>query len=212
MPDDLPEAAGLTWRDLPTSPAADSGIDTEMAARGMQRKRTLVSLRRPLPLDGGSRTGRTDITTRAFDPGRDTDDLLEVNNAAFAWHPDQGGWDRARLAEALAQRWVEPEGILVHEGPAGTLDGFCWTRIHSADDHDVLAAGDPPLGEIWVIGAHPSTHGSGLGPGLVAAGLDHLESRGLRTAVLWTEEDNMAARTMYDRMGFTVHRRRGGYA
>jgi mycothiol synthase len=177
------------------------GTDEEMAAIGLRRVRTLVELRRPLPLDPASRAGIAGIRTRPFDPGRDTDALLEVNNAAFDWHPEQGGWDRARLAEALAQRWVDPDGLLVHDGDDGVLDGFCWTRVHT----------DRQLGEIWVIGAHPDRHGSGLGAALVAAGLDHLHERGLRTVTLFTEAENRPARRMYDRMGFALHETRGGY-
>ena len=212
VPDDLPEADSLTWRDLGLDPSTDAAVDEAMAAKGMHRRRTLVSLRRPIPLDEATSKAITPIEVREFDPARDVDALLEVNNQAFAWHPDQGGWDRAELVRAMSQRWVDPEGILVHDGEDGRVDGFCWTRVHPADDPEVMAAGDPPLGEIWVIAAHPRTHGQGLGPALVAAGLDHLASQGLRMSVLWTEESNLPARRMYDSMGFTLAARRGGYA
>jgi mycothiol synthase len=212
MPDDLPEADSLTWRDLGLDPSTDPVVDEEMAAEGMQRRRTLVSLRRPLPLDETTRGAITPIEVRAFDPAHDVEALLEVNNAAFDWHPDQGGWGRAELGHAISQRWVDTEGILVHDAADGSIDGFCWTRVHPPDDPEVMAAGDPPLGEIWVIAAHPKAHGRGLGPALVAAGLDHLASRGLRTSVLWTEESNLPARRMYDAMGFTLAARRGGYS
>jgi mycothiol synthase len=194
-PRGIPPAGTLRWEVL------GPGTDAEMAAIGLRRVRTLVELRRPLPLDPASRAGIAEIRTRPFDPGRDTDALLEVNNAAFDWHPEQGGWDRARLAEALAQRWVDPDGLLVHDGDDGVLDGFCWTRVHT----------DRHLGEIWVIGAHPDRQRSGLGAALVAAGLDHLHDRGLRTVTLFTEAENRPARRMYDRMGFALHETRGGY-
>jgi mycothiol synthase len=212
MPHDLPEAHSLTWRDLGLDPSTDPVVDEEMAAEGMQRRRTLVSLRRPIPLDETTRSAITPIEVRAFDPARDVEALLEVNNAAFAWHPDQGGWGLAELGNAMSQRWVDTEGILVHDGADGSIDGFCWTRVRPPEDPEVTAAGDPPLGEIWVIAAHPRAHGRGLGPALVAAGLDHLASRGLRMSVLWTEESNLPARRMYDAMGFTLAARRGGYS
>ena len=212
MPHDLPEAHSLTWRDLGLDPSTDPVVDEEMAAEGMQRRRTLVSLRRPIPLDETTRSAITPIEVRAFDPARDVEALLEVNNAAFAWHPDQGGWGLAELGNAMSQRWVDTEGILVHDGADGSIDGFCWTRVHPPDDPEEMAAGDPPLGEIWVIAAHPRAHGRGLGPALVAAGLDHLASQGLRMSVLWTEESNLPARRMYDAMGFTLAARRGGYS
>ena len=206
VPSALPPADELEWVTV------EGDTDAAMAARGKERRRTIVALRRPLPLDDGARSGVPPIETRPFDPAADVDAFLEVNNAAFDWHPDQGAWDRARLADAMSQRWVRPEGFLVHEGDDGEIDGFCWTRVHEETDPDVIAAGDPALGEIWVIGAHPDRHGTRLGPSLVVAGLDHLAEDGLGTAVLYTEEGNEPARRMYDRLGFHVHERRGGYA
>jgi len=207
VPPALPPSATLEW--VPLGDATDD----DMAARGLHRRRTLVELRRSLPLDPSEREGLRKLTVRPYVPG-DDDALLEVNNTAFAWHPDQGGWDAARLASVLAEPWVDAGGILVHPGRADggvagapALDGFCWTRVHPAGD-----MGPEPVGEIWVIAAHPWAHGAGLGAALVVAGLDHLAAAGLRTATLFTEEANQPARRMYDRLGFHLHERRGGYA
>lgn len=204
---------------------ADREVDGLMREQGKARVRTIVQLRRPLPLEAAPREGIPEITTRPFELDRDGAGLLSVNNAAFAWHPEQGGWDRERLESALAEPWVDPAGILVHErtevavaGPGAapasgsvSIDGFCWTRIHPADDPEQSTTGDPALGEIWVIATDPVRRGHRLGPALVVAGLDHLAASGLHTAMLYTEEDNLAARRMYDRLGFAVHERRGGY-
>ena len=187
-----------------------------MAGRGLARVRTLVELRRPLPVDPAHREHIRAVPTRPFDPTTDLQGLLEVNNAAFSWHPDQGGWDRARLRQALEAPWVSLEGILVHEaerdghGDGPRIDGFCWTRLHTHDEPGADGDGDPP-GEIFVIGTHPGTHGTGLGSALVVAGLDHLHRVGARVVNLFTEADNHAALAMYQRMGFGIHERRGGY-
>ena len=212
VPRDIPPADSLSWAIIGET------TDRDMSDRDMRRVRTIVQLRRDLPLDPESRRGVPPVTTRSLDPDTDLADLLALNNAAFSWHPEQGGWDRDRLRAALAEPWVDLAGILVHQGDDDRLDGFCWTRVHprgdpAADDAGAndSGVGDPTLGEIWVIAAHPERHGTRLGPALVAAGLDHLSDRGLRTAVLYTEEDNLPARRMYERMGFSVHERRGGY-
>jgi mycothiol synthase len=201
----IPPADRLRWAVL------GPHTDEEMSAEGLHRVRTLVELRRTLPVEPELAAGLPTITTRAFRPGADEAGFLEVNNAAFWWHPEQGDWDRVRLGEELHLDWVHPSGILVHEGPDGRLDGFCWTRIHPADDLMVATEDDPDLGEIYAIAAHPNRHGTGLGSALVLAGLDHLHREGLGIAILYTEEANDAARSMYDRLGFHLHERRGGY-
>ena len=40
---------------------------------------------------------------------------------------------------------------------------------------------------------------------LTLAGLDWLSARGLGTAMLYVEADNVPARTMYEQLGFTIH-------
>lgn len=180
------------------------GTDEAMAARGLRRARTLVQLRRPLPVEDGLRRAPA-ITTRPFRPGLDDDGFLAVNNAAFWWHPEQGGWDHARLAAVLSEDWVDLDGFLVHDDPDGRVDGYCWTRVHPA------IGTDPALGEISAIAATPSRHGTGLGSALVVAGLDHLHREGLAVGMLFAEEDNEPAHRMYERLGFSVHERRGGY-
>ncbi|MHB8468123.1 MAG: GNAT family N-acetyltransferase, partial [Acidimicrobiales bacterium] len=85
--------------------------------------RDLLQLRRPLPMDGP----RTDLIVRAFVPGRDEDPWLDLNNRAFAGHPEQGGWTRAELDAREAEPWFDPAGFLLHERD-GNLVAFCWTK------------------------------------------------------------------------------------
>lgn len=141
------------------------------------------------------------LVTRPFRPGLDDEGWLAVNNRAFVWHPEQGGWDRDRLAARLSERWVDLDGFLVHEDDAGRVDGFCWTKVHPAR----ADRGEEAIGEIFVVAADPSRHGTGLGRALVLAGLDHLAALGLATAMLYVESDNEPALRLYGRLGFVVH-------
>jgi mycothiol synthase len=178
----------------------------EMAALGLVEVRRLHQMRRELPLPDELVAATPTITTRPFRPGTDDDDWLAVNNRAFSWHPDQGGWDRTRLTARLAEPWVELDGFLVHDGDDGHLDGFCWTKVHPASDDD------PAMGEIFVIAADPSTHGTGLGRALTVAGLAHLAGLGLGVGMLYVEADNEPAVALYERLGFSVHHSDAAFA
>lgn len=173
------------WIPKPT-PASDALA----ATIGLRRGRELRQLRRPLPVDASAT-----VEVRPFVPGQDEAAWLEVNNRAFSWHPEQGGWDLETLRNREAQPWFDPDGFLLHERD-GKLAGFCWTKVHP--DHE------PPLGEIYVVAVDPGFQGLGLGRELVLAGLDHLARRGLTEAMLYVDADNGSALGLYEKLGFSL--------
>ncbi|MGB6059343.1 MAG: mycothiol synthase [Microthrixaceae bacterium] len=186
------------------SPATDE-TDRLMAKEHLHRVRALFQMRRPLPVEDALRAATRDIDVRPFQPDQDADGFLRVNNRAFAWHPDQGNWTRDNLTSRMAEPWFDADGFLIHESE-GTIDGFCWTKVHEASDED------PAMGEIFVIAADPATHGTGLGRALTIAGLDHLAGQGLAVGMLYVEHDNHPAVSLYERLGFSVHHTDAEYA
>ena len=157
---------------------------------GFSPDRRLLRMTRPLPI-----SETTDVTVRPFRIGRDETAWLEVNNAAFAWHGEQGGWDIATLRQRENEPWFDPAGFLLHERD-GRLAAFCWTKAHPHGEH--------PRGEIYVIAVHPDFHGHGLGRALTIAGLQHLHSVGAIRAMLYVDEANTAAVGLYRTLGFTI--------
>ena len=159
---------------------------------GLQPGRRLLQMRRSLP------TGMdVAIETRPFVPGQDEDAWLAVNNRAFEFHAEQGGWDRSTLRQREEEAWFDPAGFLLHERD-GRLAGFCWTKLHTDTE--------PVLGEIYVIAVDPDFHGHGLGEQLTLAGLASIAERGVDTGMLYVDADNTAAVELYRKLGFTVHR------
>lgn len=175
-------------------------------AAGLTERRELLQMRRPLPVSAShpARTGAPPVVTRPFEPGTDDAAWIDVNNRAFADHPDQGRETPDTLADRMTEPWFDPAGFLVadEDDGSGALAGFCWTKVHRTE---------PPLGEIYVIGVDPRHRGEGLGPSFVLAGLDHLASTGIATAMLYVDAGNTPAVRLYERLDFTVHRRRRVY-
>jgi mycothiol synthase len=161
---------------------------------GLVPVRTLWRMRRSLlepPLDDPR--WPDGVRVRPFAVGRDEAAFVEVNNKAFGWHPEQGGWDVDQVRLREAEPWFDPDGFLLAvEESTDRVLGFHWTKAHSAE-----------LGEVYVLGVDPAEHGRGLGAALTLAGLHHLRDRGMSTVMLYTEADNAPAIRTYERLGFT---------
>jgi mycothiol synthase len=174
-------------------------------SRGWERARELWVMRRdlaesapvhalstPEAVDNGvhrRRVGEVELRPLGDDP-RELAELLRVNAAAFAHHPEQGALDAEGLAERMAEPWFDPAGlIMAWEGDR--LLGFHWTKRHS-----------PTEGEVYVVGIAPQAQGRGLGKRLTQAGLDHLAAGGATGVHLYVEGDNAAAVRLYTGLGF----------
>jgi mycothiol synthase len=171
------------------------------SALGLEPVRELVQMRRKLhDLKDTSEPSVPDgVRIRTYAGTTDDAELLRVNNAAFATHPEQGGWTAADLDERRSESWFDPEGLfLAFDEQTGALRGFHWTKVHS---------GQPGLGEVYVVGVDPAAQGSGLGGLLTAVGVAHLARRlggtAEPTVMLYVESNNAAALKTYQRLGFT---------
>jgi mycothiol synthase len=182
--------------------ATAATLDLTAVRELLQMRRPLAGLP-PVTIPAGVRIG-----TYAG-PGDDAE-LLRVNNAAFAWHPEQSGWTAADIAERRDEAWFDPDGLLMayDEGTQNEdtqnedtqkLLGFHWTKVHSTDRG---------LGEVYIVGVDPAAQGRGLGRTLTLVGMYHLAERlsaaARPTVLLYVESDNTAAVKTYERLGFEV--------
>jgi mycothiol synthase len=177
------------------------------AALGLTAVRELWQMRRSLAaLPPLTQVPGVRLTTY---PGPEVDaELLRVNNAAFHWHPEQGGWTQAEVDERRGESWFDPAGLFLAYDSADTagerLLGFHWTKIHPGSG----------LGEVYVVGVGPDAQGRGLGALLTLAGLHHLADRlgPDGTVLLYVEADNTAAVKTYRRLGFELYSADVAYA
>lgn len=163
---------------------------------GFRPGRRLLQLRRPLPLEDNHLRLLDGFDTHPFRVGTDEKEWLAVNNAAFATHPEQGGWTIDTITSRQGEPWFDAEGFRIHR-TGGSIDGFCWTKIHR-EENDLL-------GEIYAVGVDPAVASHGIGRRLVIDGLRHLASAGARTAMLYVDADNAAAMNVYASLGFVPH-------
>ncbi|MFC8383839.1 mycothiol synthase [Nocardia sp. NPDC057272] len=175
--------------DLPAATALATGLGLVTARELWQMRRSLATPELPeleLPRD---------LILRTYAGPVDDLEILRVNNAAFAWHPEQGGWTERDIAARRAESWFEPAGLFLAFDAAdpNRLLGFHWTKQHPD------AA---PAGEVYVVGVDPSAQGRGLGRLLTLAGLRHLRAAGSTEVLLYTEADNTAAVNTYTKLGF----------
>ncbi|TDE01457.1 mycothiol synthase [Jiangella asiatica] len=177
---------------------------------GLERARELLQLRRavgpraePLP----DRPLPDGVRLRPFVVGQDEAAWLAVNNAAFAWHPEQGGQTLDDIRAAEAEPGFDPAGFLMAVDDAGELLGFHWTKVHEHDPNPgVHGSTGEPIGEVYVLGVAPAAHGRGFGTALTVAGLRYLaDVAGVHTVTLYVEGDNTPAVGLYERLGFHRH-------
>ncbi|NLD84915.1 MAG: mycothiol synthase [Actinomycetales bacterium] len=195
-------------------------------SQGLARTRELLKMRRrgadgpelgDLRPDEGIELGTlAEAASEGGDrwPGLDARaEFLRVNNAAFHWHPEQGGWTPAQLDERLAVDWVDLGAVFLAvdvaagstgagAGSAGAgaprLAGFHWTKT-------VAEPGEPVEGEVYVVAVDPAYQGRGLGGVLTSVGVRHLEGpAGAESVVLYVEGDNHPAVRTYEKLGFAV--------
>ena len=124
-------------------------------------------------------------------------DLLRAFNAEF----DEPAPEATALAARLGEVVAAGDAVILIDEPA---IGVAVLRFRPA----LWSAGaEAYLAELYVV---PAERGRGLGRALLSSAVDLARERGADTIDLGTSEDDVAARALYESMGFTNREGPGG--
>jgi [ribosomal protein S18]-alanine N-acetyltransferase len=184
---DALRAAGVCRSFYMGSEGGDIWLRAALATRGYARHTDVVvyeKLRLDAPTGGSQSVG-----VRRAEPS-DLAALLELDHACFddQWHKGQHA-----IAPALA---TSPCFLVaerpVGDRPRGVAVGYAFATSHY----------DGRLIHLVRIAVHPSARGQGVGARLLAEVVAYARGAGADTLTLNTQQDNEAARRLYERFGF----------
>lgn len=142
--------------------------------------------------------------------GEDTlnEAMVEVNNEAFSWHPEQSGWTVDNIVEHRAESWFDSTECFVAMRPeTGDLLGFAWAKTHyEADDQGEISTDMPTAGELYLVAVRRAAQGKHIGTVLTSLILRRLAAQGIPELILYVEGNNEPALRVYAESGFTVER------
>lgn len=126
--------------------------------------------------------------------------LTEIQNRCFVntwgYHPNT----EEEMRYVIGHSNCDPKGILLaYQGDRPI--GYCWTRI----EYGGKSMAQESQGRIFMLGVDPDYRGTGLGKGLLLAGLFYLKNKGLRVAHLTVDSENRIATALYRSIGFKVY-------
>jgi mycothiol synthase len=147
------------------------------------------SLNEPLP------TSKNEYAIRTFNPAKDKNSWLALNNKVFTNHPDQGNWALADLENRMTENWFDPEGFFLAV-KGDEIVGFVWTKIHQ----DFV--NQEPVGELYVVGVDPDHYRQGIARAVSVAAINYLVAKGLKHSMLYVDADNEKGLALYTSLGF----------
>jgi len=142
---------------------------------------------------------------RRFNPYRDLRQVTELIAETFGADLDAEG--RAALRDLRQLSWLGPLlGFVLVANPdlQRLLNGYVWIEEGRVVGNLTLQSGGL-YGTRWQISnvaVAPAYRGRGIARALIEAALDEIQRQGGTWATLQVEEGNMAARKLYERLGF----------
>lgn len=144
------------------------------------------------------------FTLRHLEGEHEAAAYIELHQAAFG---TKNMTVEHRVASMRNSEYI-PELDLIAVAPDSTLAAFCVCSI----PQEANMKNGRNEGEIAIIGTHPMYRNKGLGKAMLLAGLQHLKTYGIDTAVLGTSSQNIDAHPIFRSVGFQIAHRTLWYA
>jgi ribosomal protein S18 acetylase RimI-like enzyme len=142
----------------------------------------------------------------------DLGQLADLIETAFASTMDSGGRSAIREMRQLSRLGIGL-GLIssMNDLAQGMSLGYVWVEDGQVVGNVSVYPADYPasMGKAWIIAnvaVYPQYRGRGIATRLMEASLNMIRQRGGGRAVLQVDEDNMVAREMYRKLGFTDER------
>ncbi len=133
--------------------------------------------------------------------------LTAVQNRCFA-----GSWgfnpnSEEEIAYRLNMQSHSPQDVILTYLDDHPI-GYCWTIVHAAEN----ANGKENSGLIHMLGVDPEYRQQDIGKAVLRNGLEGLKARGTDIVRLTVDNENLAARSLYESVGFEIYAKTEWYA
>jgi mycothiol synthase len=138
------------------------------------------------------------ITSRRLKPG-EASLLTEIQNRCFA---DTWGFNpntEEEIAYRLKMQSRSPQDVILTSLGDQPI-GYCWTIINAKEN-----ANKKNTGLIHMLGVDPDYRQHNIGKAVLRNGLEGLKARGVDIVQLTVDNENPAARSLYESVGFEVY-------
>lgn len=123
--------------------------------------------------------------------------LAEARNRSF----DGAGWTEAAYAEFMTAPGYDPAREIVAEAPDGRIAAF---TVYWTDEINGLGHFEP-------VGTHADFRRLGLAAAVMRHAMEEMRAQGVTRATVNHNAENLAARALYERLGFTREYETYGY-
>lgn len=121
---------------------------------------------------------------------------VDINNAIFAAHPEQGHFTVADLEARMQLAWFKPEH-LVFMYIEEKLIGYVWNKIEQKSQNIIT-------GEVYAIGVSTAYQGKGYGNLLFQWALEAIGKANCQQIFIYVEADNLPAIRLYEKYGIRI--------